>query len=367
MKLCVIGPTYPFRGGIAHHTTLLVRHLREAGHEVLFLSFTRQYPRFLYGRDDKDPSESPLQTETEYLLDSVNPLTWVRALRRVRVFAPAQVIMPWWVPFWAVLDGFLSWGIKKWVKPAPRLTFMCHNVLPHEESWLDVWAVRLGIGRGDDYVVHAQSEAEKLRSVFGEDTAVVVTPHPTYAELGAEASHLPVKLPDGVPLLLFCGLVRRYKGLDILLEALPLVLAERVVHLAIVGEFWDDVAVYEAQIARLGIGAHVTILNEYVADAVLAGFVRRADAVVLPYRSATQSGVVQLALGHGTAVVTTRVGGLSEAVEDGVTGVLVMPESPVALAEGVLQVLGMGLFDCRERLNTWQSFSVQLMDAVSLV
>lgn len=342
MRIVLIGPTYPFRGGIAHHTTLLARHLREAGDEVLFLSFTRQYPRWLYGRDDKDPSQHPLTAAAEYVLDSMNPLSWWRTVRRTAAWHPDLVILPWWVPFWAPVWASLSWGIKR-LRPAPRLVFIGHNILPHEPSWLDVPAVRLALGRGDEFVVHAQEQAAILRRIWPQ-AQVVVTPLPTYASLAEKtAVVLPATLPTDRPLMLFCGLVRPYKGLDVLLEALPLILAERPVHLAVVGEFWGGTAAYEAQIAQLGLGPHVTLVNEYVANEVLAAYVGQANVVVLPYRSATQSAVVQMAFGLGTPVITTNVGGLAEAVQEGVTGLVVPAEDVAALGAAVNRYFGQGL------------------------
>ena len=341
MRLVLIGPTYPFRGGIAHHTTLLAQELRHAGDEVLFISFTRQYPLWLYGRDDKDPSQHPLTAETEYLLDSINPLSWWRTLRRLAEWQPEMVVLPWWVPFWAPVWGYLGWGVKR-LRPAPRLVFIGHNILPHEPSWLDVPAVRFALGRGDGFVVHSAEQAAILHRLWPQ-ARVVVTPLPTYAALADSAAPLPIPLPEDCPILLFCGMVRPYKGLDVLLEALPLVLAQQKVHLAVVGDFWGGTADYEAQIGRLGIAAQVTLHNAYVPNEVLATYVQRANVVVLPYRSATQSAVVQTAFGLGTPVITTAVGGLAEAVQDGVTGLVVPAENVAGLAAAVNRYLAEGL------------------------
>jgi glycosyltransferase involved in cell wall biosynthesis len=249
MRIALIGPTYPYRGGITHHTTLLARALRTAGHELLFVSFSRQYPRLLYGRSDKDPSQSPLTTEAHYWLDSINPLSWLRTAQKIRAWQPELVVMPWWVPFWSP-----AWGtISRWLKrgeQAPTVVFLCHNVLPHERSRLDVAAVRWALSAGDGFVVHAQPQANILQTLFP-DCPVAVTPHPTYADLSHTAVSLPTTIPTDRPLLLFCGLVRPYKGLDILLEATAQVLTQRPVHLAVVGEFWEDTAVYQPALDRL--------------------------------------------------------------------------------------------------------------------
>jgi len=333
-RFCLIGPTYPFRGGIAHYTTLLARHL-QAQEETLFISFTRQYPRWLFpGRSDRDPSKYPIQTKVEYLLDPLNPLSWRRTLRRIGAWHPEVVVIPWWVPFWTPAWAYLGQGIKR-LPVRPTLLFICHNVLPHEGTLFDKVAVRLALSAGDGYIVHAQPDAIKLRTIFP-DANIRVTPHPTYASLTApKKAKLPVAIPEDRPLLLFCGFVRPYKGLDILLDALPMVLANQPVHLLVAGEFWSRNAPYQDQVARLGLEKAVTILNRYLTNEELSTCIAKADVVVLPYRSATQSGVIQAAFGQNTPVITTNVGGLPEVVDNGRTGLIVPPENPMLLAQAV--------------------------------
>jgi glycosyltransferase involved in cell wall biosynthesis len=333
-RFCLIGPTYPFRGGIAHYTTLLAQHLQEQD-ETLLISFTRQYPRWLFpGRSDRDPSQHPLQTEVEYLLDPLNPLSWRRTLGRIKEWQPEIVVIPWWVPFWTPAWAFLGRGIKRMAK-RPSLLFICHNVLPHERNLLDKTAIRLALAAGDGYIVHAESDANKLRNIFP-NAKIQVTPLPTYASLATNKNEkLPTVVPEDRPLLLFCGFVRPYKGLDILLDALPLVLAHQPVHLLVAGEFWSSNAPYRDQIARLALEKDVTILNRYLTNEELSACIAQADVVVLPYRSATQSAVIQAAFGQHTPVITTNVGGLPEVVDDGRTGLIVPPENPILLAQAI--------------------------------
>lgn len=329
-RFALIGPTHPYRGGIAHYTTLLAQALRRE-QETLVISFSRQYPRWLFpGRSDRDPSQRPLQTEAEYLLDPLNPISWWRTLRRIDQWGADIVVIPWWVPFWAPAWAMLGRGIKRLPHP-PRLLFICHNVLPHEKSLVDKVALRLALSPGDGFVVHAQADGRRLREQFPQ-AKIQVSPLPTYAALGQGAMSPPVDLPTDRPLLLFFGFVRHYKGLDVLLQALPMVLAKRSVHLLIVGEFWQDEDVYRSQIRQLQLESAVTIVNDYVPDEALAAYVKAATVVVLPYRSATQSAVVQVAFGQGRPVITTNVGGLTEVVADGRTGLIVPPEHPQALA-----------------------------------
>ncbi len=345
-RFCLIGPTYPYRGGIAHYTTLLAKHLRE-DHETLLISFSRQYPAWLFpGRSDRDPSERPLRTDAEYLLDPLNPVTWWRTLRRIREWQPDVVVIPWWVPFWAPAWAILGRGVKR-LPDSPRLLFICHNVLPHEQgTWssrLLPHVIKLALRSGDGFIVHSQADGAILGQYFPQ-TDIRISPLPTYQKVGkSREAVLPVSLPDDRPLLLFCGFVRPYKGLDILLDALPLVLAKRPLHLLVAGEFWQGAEPYFAQIEQLQLNEAVTIIDSYLPDETLTACISRADVVVLPYRSATQSAVVQLAFGQGKPVITTDVGGLSEAVENGRTGLVVPPENTQALAEAIDYFFAEGL------------------------
>ncbi len=336
-RFCLIGPTYPYRGGIAHYTTLLAKHLRQT-HKVLLLSFSQQYPGWLFpGKSDKDPSERPLQTEAHYKLNPLNPLTWQQTLRQIRAWQPDVVIIPWWHPYFAPVWWGLARGIRR-MAPRPQLLFICHNVRPHEQGRFSQrllpYVLKMVLGQGDGFVVHSQADRAILRAYLPQ-ARVVVSPLPTYAELGnGPAAELPVELPTDRPLLLFCGLVRPYKGLDVLLDALALV--KQPVHLLVAGEFWQGSrASYQEQIHRLGLTDCVTIIDEYLPDELLAACIDRANVVVLPYRSATQSAVVQTAFGRGKPVITTDVGGLAEVVENGRTGLVVPAENPSALAEAI--------------------------------
>ena len=344
-RFCLIGPTYPYRGGIAHYTTLLAQHLREQ-HEVLLLSFSRQYPAWLFpGKSDKDPSERPLQTEARYELDPLNPLTWRRTLRQIREWQPDMVVIPWWHPYFAPVWAVLGRGIRR-LKPRPKLIFICHNVRPHEQGRLSKLllphVLKTVLGQGDGYIVHSQADRGILQGYLP-GAKISVSPHPTYAALGEQnQAKLPIALPSDRPLLLFCGLVRPYKGLDILLEAVALL--KRPFHLLVAGEFWQGgLAEYQKQITRLELAKNVTVVDEYLPNELLAAYIKRANVVVLPYRSATQSGIIQIAFGLNTPVITTNVGGLAEAVEDGRTGLVVSPENPLALAEAIERYFAQGL------------------------
>ncbi len=345
MKIVVVGPTYPYRGGIAHHTTLLVRHLREK-HSVEFISFKSQYPSWLFpGRSDRDPSQEPLWEPCQYLLSPLNPLSWLDTARRIRLEEPELLIIPWWVPFWAPAWTVLSRVAR--IGKKTKIVYICHNVLPHERKWWDQPLARMALSSGDNFIVHSQQDANQLNVLLSQPK-YLVTPLPAHRPL---EQHLPDQaasrrdfgLDAQQPVLLFFGFVRPYKGLDVLLDAMFTVQKDLPSHLLVVGEMWGNEQVYRQRVDNLGLAQVVTIENRYVPNEELGRYFAAADVVVLPYRSATQSGVVQLAFGFGKPVITTQVGGLAEAVIDNVNGLVVPPGNPDALAEAITRFFKKGL------------------------
>lgn len=348
MKIALIGPTYPFRGGIAHHTTLLCRALRSR-HEVLFISFSRQYPGPLFpGRSDVDPSREPLTANpVEHVIDSLNPATWVRAARKINRFSPTMVIVPWWVTFWAPLNLTLTALLRR--RGRPEIVFLCHNVVEHERHPIKALVTRLVLRRADRVVTHSEEETARVRALLGARHKRVVTGfHPTYAPLGGqglsrEEARARLGLPPDRPVLLFFGFVRPYKGLDLLLTALAKVREGLPAELLVVGEFWGDRSRYERMIERLGLGEAVRIVDRYVPNELIEPYFAAADLVVQPYRSVSGSGVCQLAYGLGRPVIATDVGSLSEVIEDGVNGRLVPAGDAFALAAAIRESLDPGL------------------------
>lgn len=340
-RICLVGPTHPYRGGIAHHTTLLYNALTEH-HDVLFVSYSRQYPKILFpGKSDKDPSTHSLKpAKVEYLIDSVNPFTWLRAANRIVRFKPDLLVIPWWVVFWFPQNLSIISRVKK--KTGCMLTLLCHNVIEHEASKLKTTLARYMLSKADRIITQSKQETTRVRELLGEDAPVITGFHPTYAPLGVKEfdqnqarSILDIK----GKVLLFFGFVRPYKGLDVLLSAMPRVLAHHNAVLLIVGEFWKDKGVYLEQIKRLGIGNSVKIFDDYVPNEKVGLYFAAADLVVQPYRSATGSGISQLAYGLNKPVIATRVGSLDEVIENGKNGRLVMPNDPDALAAAIIESL----------------------------
>jgi glycosyltransferase involved in cell wall biosynthesis len=338
VRISLIGPTYPFRGGIAHHTTLLCRHLG-ARHEVNFFSFRRQYPRWLFpGRTDLDTSEHPmLAPGVEPIIDSMNPMTWLGVARRIARARPDLVILPWWSSFWT--PHFLTMATLIRRTQGTRLLAICHNVVDHEERRLGRACARAVLRKMDDCLVHSAADEARLRALV---PAARVTRgfHPLY-EFARQSlvskAEARAKLDLMGDTILFFGFVRPYKGLTDLLRAMPRVLQHRPVTLLVAGEFWGGSDAFHQQVGEFGVERAVRCVDRYVPNEEVGLYFSAADLVVLPYVSGTASGVVQTAYGLDKPVVATSVGALTDIVEDGRTGYLVPPGQPTALADAILR------------------------------
>jgi glycosyltransferase involved in cell wall biosynthesis len=337
-RLCLIGPTYPYRGGISHYHTCLIKELSKRN-DVRVINFSRLYPDFLFpGKTQLDESERPLVAESARIVDSMNPFTWIRAGMRAARMKPDLILVQWWHPFFAPAM-FTICLVAKLMRRG-KIIFVCHNVLPHEKSLVDKLLVRLAFLLPDGFLVQSREDRETLAGIRAR-APVTVHPHPIYDFFGTgNLTRAAARTKMGAgdePLLLFFGYVRGYKGLAVLIEAMPAIRARVPAKLLVVGEFYDAPARYERLIERLGLGGAVRVENRYVGNEEVEAFFVASDLVILPYVSATQSGIVQIAIAFDRPVVVTEVGGLPEAVSPGKTGFVVPPKDPAALAEAVIR------------------------------
>jgi len=306
MRLTIIGPVFPFRGGIAHHTTLLAKALSESNHQVMVVSFKRQYPAWFYpGQSDRDPSLQPLRVDAEYLVDPIYPWTWLHTAKKIVQFQPQAVIVPWWTTFWAPAFLCLCLLLKR---REIAVIFLVHNVIPHETRWWDAWSSRQVFKLGKAFLVQTVRERERLLTLIPQ-ALIAVSPHPIYSmfnqgRLTKHEARNRLGLPLARSILLFFGIVRPYKGLNQLVEALAFLQDwEKDVHLLVAGEFWDDKSGYLDQIQRLGLSSRVTIYDSYIPNEEVGIFFSASDLFVAPYIGGTQSGAVKLALGFGLPAI----------------------------------------------------------------
>ena len=344
LRIALVGLTHPFRGGISHYTTLLCRALAKQ-HDVRFFALSRQYPGFLFpGKTQIDESETVFQVPHEATIDSINPFTWIRTAFRIARYKPDLVLYSWWNPFFAPAFGTIA-RLARWFGGA-RSCFICHNAIPHERSALDRLLLWYAFSGADAFIAHSQQDADDLRS-FRPNATVHQNPHPTYVIFAPENSPSTEEAKrerglEGKRVLLFFGFVREYKGLNYLLDAMEQLGPDEDYHLVIVGEFYDDPENYRAALQRLNARGQLTLVDRYVPNEEVPAYFLASDLVMVPYISATQSGVIQIAYGFLKPVVATRVGGIPEVVTDGTTGYLVPPGDAEALASAVRDYFASG-------------------------
>jgi len=338
MKIDIIGAAYPFRGGNAHYTSLLYLNLKKR-HTVKLYSYKRQYPQFLYpGKTDKDPSKKPLKIDAAIqILDYANPFSWYSTCKRIKKDTPDLLIFNWFTIFSCFQFLTISTLIRKFTKT--KVLFICHNVIPHEPTFFDKALTIPVLKNGDFFIVHSKDDLKNLKR-FMPGVNVRQVQHPIYDifsfnKLDKEEAKDKLGLKGKV--LLFFGFVRKYKGLKYLIQALALILKQIDARLLIVGEFWENKRIYEDLIAELNLKNKVKIVDKYVQNEDVGVYFSASDLVVLPYISATGSGIIQIANSFNRPAIATKVGCFPDIIDDKKTGYLIDPKDPLSLANAVLE------------------------------
>ncbi len=323
--IVLIGPVYPYKSGIAHYTSLLCRSLR-ARFSVKMISYSMQYPKILFRKEQRDYDNDTFRVEdTEYLINTANPISILRCADRINELSPSLVIIQWWHPYFAPCYGILTKRLRS------KILFTCHNVFPHERFPLDRFLTKNTLKKGDFFILHSEKEAGELKTILP-DPKYAVNMHPTYSAFRS-AEKVKEKNEKGSGGLLFFGFVRPYKGLQILIRAMGKL--PDAVRLNIVGDFGGKREEYDALISELSLTERIVIRDGYVPDSEVGEYFEQCDAVVLPYLEATQSGIAQIAFGFEKPVIATKAGGLPEVVKDCETGVLCNPGDVKGLADAI--------------------------------
>jgi glycosyltransferase involved in cell wall biosynthesis len=329
MRVSIIGPAYPLRGGIAHHTYRLRQALMARGHAVQVISFRKLYPSLFFpGTTEVDRSKLRLDAGAESTLAPLNPATWLKAIKSVKSFAPDAVVFQWWQPFFAPLVGTLA---RAFAGRGIARVIECHNIFPHEASPLDRLLLKFAFSSADRFITHSNKDRQLLASLVDE-RRISVSPLPVLEEFCGTAGS-----SRAGRTILFFGKVRKYKGLDVLLEAMPKVLSEIECELVIAGEFYDAAGKYLRLVREMGLERNVRIDNRYVPNEEVAALFEQADLLVLPYVSASQSGVARIAFSNALPVIASDAGGLSEAVIENTNGLLFPARDSNALADCIIR------------------------------
>ena len=326
MKIIIVGTAFPYRGGLAAFNERLAREYVKQGNEVEIITFSLQYPGFLFpGKSQYSTEFAPEDLKITRSINSVNPLNWVKVGRQIKRKAPDRVIFCYWMAFIAPCFGTIARIARS---PKTRMVAMIHNMIPHEPTILDKLFPKYFVKSMDGFVAMAESVVTDIKHFDKDNKPKVVSPHPIYDHYGDALTKKEATMKLGLhgqnDYVLFFGFIRHYKGLDLLLEAFA---DERLrkfpVKLIIAGEFYENPQPYLELIIRLKLDGLVELRTGFIPDNEVRNYFSVADLVAQPYRSATQSGVSQIAYHFEKPMLVTNVGGLSEIIPNGKVGYVV--------------------------------------------
>lgn len=331
MKIIVLGTAHPYRGGLAAFNERLAHQFVEEGHEVEMITFTLQYPGFLFpGKTQFTDAPAPKSLSISRKVNSCNPFNWLKVGKTIRKKNPDLVIFAYWMSFFAPCYGTIARQIRK--NHHTKCIGLIHNMIPHEPNILDKLFPGYFVGAMDGFTALSDSVVHDIEKFDHKATPKRFSPHPIYDHYGAlipknEAIQL-LQLDPNFKYVLFFGFIRGYKGLDLLLEAFAdRRLQDLGVKLVVAGEFYGSPKPYTDQIDSLKIADRVVLKTDYIPDEEVNRYFRACDIVAQPYKSATQSGVTQIAFHFEKPMLVTNVGGLPEIVPNGKIGYVVEPNA----------------------------------------
>ncbi|OJW82758.1 MAG: glycosyl transferase family 1 [Bacteroidetes bacterium 46-16] len=370
MKIAIIGPAHPLRGGLATYNARLAEVLQEHGHNVTIYSFSLQYPGFLFpGTSQFTDEAAPEGITIKTVINSVNPFNWIKAGRQIKRARPDLIIVRYWLPFMGPCLGTILRIVRG--NKHSRIVCIADNVIPHEKRPGDKAFTKYFLKPVDAFITMSKDVLKDLKTLTGKPARFTV--HPVYDNFEppvnkAEACKK-LGLDPGGKYILFFGFIRRYKGLDIVLKTMA---DERIqaagIKLIVAGEFYDDRNFYEQVITEYKVQDHIHLFTEFIPNSEVRYYFSAADLVVQPYRDATQSGITQVAYHFEKPMVVTNVGGLAEVVPDGKVGFVAAPE-PTAIADAVLHFFEPNSIPAlqenilhEKRKYSWATFVEALMD-----
>ncbi|HNU16087.1 MAG TPA: glycosyltransferase [Chitinophagaceae bacterium] len=343
-KVVIIGPAHPLRGGLATFNQRLAKEFNDQGHFCSIYSFSLQYPSFLFpGKTQYSDDPAPEGITVHSVINSVNPFNWISVGNKLKKERPDFIIVRFWLPFMGPSLGTILRRVKK--NSHTKIICIADNVIPHEKRFGDKPFTKYFLKSCDAFITMSEKVMSDLR-IFEKTKPAQLVSHPLYDNFGAIISKADARqhlsLPENEKIILFFGFIRKYKGLDLLFEAMA---DERIrrsgIKLLVAGEFYEDAKQYQEQIDRLGIRSQLLLKTDFIPDSEVKYYLCAADAVIQPYRNATQSGVTPLAYHFEKPMVVTNVGGLPSLVPDNKVGLVVEP-NPAAIADGILNFYQLG-------------------------
>lgn len=361
MKIAFLSTFYPYRGGIAQFNGALYKTL-EKDHEVKAFNFSLQYPKVLFPGKTQyvEENDEVEKIPSERVLNAMNPATFLTTVKKIKAFQPDILIIGYWMPYMAPSLGYVAGKMQKYCK----VISIVHNAIPHEKGIMDKSLSNYFFKRNKHCIALSEAVKKDIEDAYP-DIDVKVLHHPTYNHFGElvsrdSALHF-LNLDPKEKYLLFFGLIRDYKGLDVLLEALPSIADD--VHLVIAGEVYGEFQKYQEIIDKNNLAARVHLHLKYIPDHEVKYYFSIAEAVILPYKSATQSGIIAVAKHFQVPVVTTDVGGLREFINQPNEGLVIQNNSPKDIAEGIESVItrqSKTKIEGSEE-NSWEKFANELL------
>lgn len=336
MRIVIIGTFPPYRGGLSHFNKLLYDSLRK-GHEISVINFFRQYPNLLFpGKSQLDNNIGPDKSFGNRLLDSINPLSWIKVFERLRYLSPDLIVYKYWMPFFAPSLGTIAFLTNRYTK----IKSLCiiDNLVPHERRLGDMLLNKYVINNTNYFFVMSKKvELDLIK--LKPNAKYKLVKHPIYSNFGTPLSKQIARKKLNITeekVVLYFGYIRKYKGIKYLIKAVPRILEKVDVKTIIAGEFYEDKEPYLKEIKNTGREDKILLVDRFISDDEVNTYFSAADLLVLPYINATQSGITQIALAYNLPCVVTDVGGLPEVVLDGKTGFVVPPENSEAIARAVI-------------------------------
>ncbi len=350
-KVIIIGPGHPLRGGLATFNQRLAKEFIDTGNDCSLYSFSLQYPSFLFpGKTQYTDEPAPVNLKINSVINSINPFNWIKTGNRLKKEKPDIIVVRFWLPFMGPALGTILRRVRK--NKHTKIICIADNIIPHEKRFGDRSFTKYFLKSCDAFITMSEKVMDDLR-LFQKTKPAKLVSHPLYDNFGAIISKADAREKLGAclsgrqvgsqeSLVLFFGFIRKYKGLDLLLEAMA---DQRIkksgIKLLVAGEFYEDAKQYYNQIEKLGIKDQLILKTDFIPDSEVKYYLCAADAVIQPYRNATQSGVTPLAYHFERPMIVTNVGGLPSLVPDGKAGLVVEP-TPVAIADGILRFYQLG-------------------------
>jgi len=343
LKIVIIGTAYPYRGGIASFNERMARELVSMGHDVVIYTFTLQYPSFLFpGKTQYSNDPKPENLKIIPLINSVNPLNWIKAGIKIRKENPDIIISKFWIPFMGPSLGTI---IRLAKKKHTKTISVLDNIIPHEKRVGDFILAKYYVNTIDKFIAMSSSVKVDMKK-FTKSKPVILIPHPVYDNYGdildKKTARKYLKIEENGKYVMFFGFIRDYKGLDLLLKAMDNRKIKRLkIKCIIAGEYYGNKEKYEKLIEKLNIGDRLILKTDFIPNEEVKYYFSAADLIVQPYKTATQSGISQLAFHFEKPMVVTNVGGLPEIVDNGKSGYVVDPD-PNSISDAIIDFFETG-------------------------